>query len=178
MRELTRLRDQAGAFPFVEALTTLAADVRSIVGSGVKLTYAADWSEYSGLHPDDGSGDHFFHLDPLWASPNIDAVGIDNYMPLADWRDDDLLAANLDGARTADDRDAPWPALSLVASISTGIMEVTPQGRAGPAPRSPMARPASPGCSAPRTSPAGGPTVTTSGAAVWNSPAPPAGCRA
>lgn len=106
MRGLTRLRDQAGAFPFVEALITLAADVRGIVGSGVKLSYAADWSEYSGLHPDDGSGDHFFHLDPLWASPNIDAVGIDNYLPLADWRDDDLLAANPDGARTADDRDA------------------------------------------------------------------------
>ncbi|MET3613257.1 hypothetical protein ABID16_001562 [Rhizobium aquaticum] len=106
MRGLTRLRDQAGAFPFVEALTTLAADVRGIVGSGVKLTYAADWSEYSGLHPEDGSGDRFFNLDPLWASPNIDAIGIDNYMPLADWRDDDLLAANPDGARTADDREA------------------------------------------------------------------------
>lgn len=106
MRGLTRLRDQAGAFPFVEALTALAADVRGIVGGGVKLTYAADWSEYAGFHPDDGSGDHFFHLDPLWASPQIDAVGIDNYLPLADWRDDDLLFANPDGARTADDRDA------------------------------------------------------------------------
>lgn len=106
MRGLTRLRDASGAFPFVEALATLAADVRGIVGSGVKLTYAADWSEYSGLHPEDGSGDHFFNLDPLWASPDIDAVGIDNYMPLADWRDDDLLAANPDGARTADDREA------------------------------------------------------------------------
>lgn len=106
MRGLTRLRDQAGAFPFVEALTALAADVRGIVGGAVKLTYAADWSEYSGFHPDDGSGDHFFNLDPLWASPHIDAVGIDNYLPLADWRDDDLLAANPDGAKTADDRDA------------------------------------------------------------------------
>src|SRR5690606_32360607 len=28
-----------------------------------------------------------FHLDPLWASPNIDFIGIDNYMPLSDWRD-------------------------------------------------------------------------------------------
>ena len=106
MRGLTRLRDAAGAFPFVEALTALAADVRGIVGAGVKLTYAADWSEYAGLHPDDGSGDHFFNLDPLWASPNIDAVGIDNYLPLADWRDDDLLAANPDGAATVDDRGA------------------------------------------------------------------------
>lgn len=106
MRGLTRLRDQAGAFPFVEVLTALAADVRGILGGGVKLTYAADWSEYSGLRPDDGSGDVFFNLDPLWASPAIDAVGIDNYWPLADWRDDDLLAVSSDGATTADDRDA------------------------------------------------------------------------
>ncbi len=112
MRGLTRLRDQAGVFPFVEALTALAADVRGIVGGGVKLTYAADWSEYSGFHPDDGSGDHFFNLDPLWASPHIDAVGIDNYLPLADWRDDDLLTANQDGAKTADDRDAMARAIS------------------------------------------------------------------
>ena len=112
MRGLTRLRDQAGAFPFVEALTALAADVRGIVGGAVKLTYAADWSEYSGFHPDDGSGDHFFNLDPLWASLHIDAVGIDNYLPLADWRDDDLLTANPDGAKTADDRDAMASAIT------------------------------------------------------------------
>ena len=36
----------------------------------------------------------FFHLDPLWAHPAIDAVGIDNYMPLSDWRDADLDSAN------------------------------------------------------------------------------------
>ena len=29
----------------------------------------------------------FFHLDPLWADPEIDFIGIDNYMPLSDWRD-------------------------------------------------------------------------------------------
>ena len=29
----------------------------------------------------------YFHLDPLWADPNIDFIGIDNYMPLSDWRD-------------------------------------------------------------------------------------------
>jgi hypothetical protein len=40
-----------------------------------------------GHHPQDGSGDVFFHLDPLWAHANIDFVGIDNYMPLSDWRD-------------------------------------------------------------------------------------------
>ncbi len=51
------------------------------------LGYAADWSEYFGHQPQDGSGDVFFHLDPLWADPEIDFIGIDNYMPLSDWRD-------------------------------------------------------------------------------------------
>ncbi len=51
------------------------------------MTYAADWSEYFGHQPGDGSGDVYFHLDPLWADANIDAVAIDNYWPLSDWRD-------------------------------------------------------------------------------------------
>jgi hypothetical protein len=84
LRGLTTVRGSANSFPFVEALVTLAGDVRAIVGSATKLTYAADWSEYGGYQP---AGEKFFHLDPLWASPNIDAVGIDNYMPVADWRD-------------------------------------------------------------------------------------------
>jgi hypothetical protein len=29
----------------------------------------------------------FFNLDPFWSSPNVDFVGIDNYMPLSDWRE-------------------------------------------------------------------------------------------
>ena len=28
----------------------------------------------------------YYHLDPLWADPEIDFIGIDNYMPLSDWR--------------------------------------------------------------------------------------------
>ena len=50
-------------------------------------SYAADWSEYFGHQPADGSGDVIYHLDPLWAHSDIDFVGIDNYMPLSDWRD-------------------------------------------------------------------------------------------
>ncbi|MEO6014094.1 MAG: glycoside hydrolase/phage tail family protein [Devosia sp.] len=84
LRGLTSVRGTANSFPFVSQLVTLAADVRAIVGGGTKLSYAADWSEYSGYQP--GGGAKFFHLDPLWASANIDAVGIDNYMPVADWR--------------------------------------------------------------------------------------------
>ncbi len=84
MRSLTQIRGAGDVFPAVMALKSLAADVRSILGPNVKISYAADWSEYFGYHVD---GDIYFHLDPLWADPNIDFVGIDNYMPLSDWRD-------------------------------------------------------------------------------------------
>ncbi len=97
LRGLTTLRDEADAFPFVEQLGLLATDVRAVVGSATRISYGADWSEYFGYHPADGSGDVFFHLDPLWAHPAIDAVGIDNYMPLSDWRDADYGAGNPDG---------------------------------------------------------------------------------
>jgi hypothetical protein len=82
---MTTLRGTSG-FPFVGALVTLAAEARALA-PGVKLTYAADWTEYHGYQPPDAPGDKLFHLDPLWASPNIDAVGIDSYMPTTDWRD-------------------------------------------------------------------------------------------
>ena len=38
----------------------------------------------------------FFHLDPLWSHAAVDAVGIDNYMPLSDWRDQDYAGGNPD----------------------------------------------------------------------------------
>ena len=87
MRSLTQARDGVASFPAVDALCALATDVRAILGPDVKIGYAADWSEYFGHHPQDGSGDVLFHLDPLWSHPDIDFVGIDNYMPLSDWRD-------------------------------------------------------------------------------------------
>ncbi len=87
LRGITQVRSSAAIYPAVAELIDLAADVRSILGSGTDLSYAADWSEYFGHHPQDGSADVFFHLDPLWAHDEIDFVGIDNYMPLADWRD-------------------------------------------------------------------------------------------
>jgi hypothetical protein len=87
LRGLSWVRSAAGTYPFVTALVTLAADVKSIVGPGTKVLYAADWSEYFGHQPGDGSGDVYFHLDPLWASSSIDAIGIDQYWPLSDWRD-------------------------------------------------------------------------------------------
>nr|WP_281065531.1 glycoside hydrolase TIM-barrel-like domain-containing protein [Jiella sonneratiae] len=86
LRGLTRIRDEAGRFCFVEGLIAIAEGVKSILPDAI-VTYAADWSEYSNYRPEDGSGDVFFHLDPLWASPAIDAIGIDDYLPIADWRD-------------------------------------------------------------------------------------------
>jgi hypothetical protein len=83
---LTQVRDETGAFPFVAALRALAADVRSIVGPGCKISYAADWNEYHGYRPA-GTDDKLFHLDALWADPNIDFIGINGYFPLSDWRD-------------------------------------------------------------------------------------------
>ncbi|WP_417417476.1 baseplate multidomain protein megatron [Hoeflea sp.] len=100
---LTRLRDESGAFPFVEELMQLAADTKAMLGEETTVTYAADWSEYAGYRPDDGSGDVYFNLDPLWAHPAIGAIGIDNYMPLSDWRDADLSDGNPDGAGFAND---------------------------------------------------------------------------
>lgn len=89
MRGLTQLRSENNAFPAVQALKDVAREVRLLLGPETNIGYAADWSEYFGYHPQDGSGDVFFHLDPLWADDAIDFIGIDNYMPLADWRDGD-----------------------------------------------------------------------------------------
>lgn len=106
LKGLTTLRDEVNSFPFVEALVSLAGEVRDILGPSAAISYGADWSEYFGHQPADGSGDVFFHLDALWASPDVSAVGIDNYMPLADWRDEDLEEASPDGFTGADDAEA------------------------------------------------------------------------
>lgn len=87
LRGLTRLRSSAVDYPAVAALKALAADVRAILGPDTKLGYAADWSEYSNHQTGDAPGALLFNLDPLWSDANIDFVGVDNYLPLADWRD-------------------------------------------------------------------------------------------
>lgn len=75
---LTGVAAGAGTYPAVDALVALAASVRGVLGSATKITYAADWSEY---HHTEGG---WYNLDPLWASPHIDMVGIDAYFPLTD----------------------------------------------------------------------------------------------
>jgi hypothetical protein len=105
LRSLTTVRDSATNFPAVAKLATLAADVKSILGGGVKVGYAADWSEYNNYNPGDGSGDLFFHLDPLWADGSVDFVGVDLYVPLSDWRDGNAHLDAIAGAASIYDLD-------------------------------------------------------------------------
>lgn len=81
---LTHIRGAAG-YPMADGLVSLAAETRALLPDA-KLTYAADWTEY-GADVREGGDEIGFPLDPLWASPAIDAIGIDYYPPLSDWRD-------------------------------------------------------------------------------------------
>lgn len=84
LRGMSRLCDRRGRYPFADKLSELAAEIRQILPDS-KISYAADWSEY-GAHI--GSNNHIgFPLDAFWGDENCDFVGIDNYLPLADWRD-------------------------------------------------------------------------------------------
>ncbi|TKT81237.1 glycoside hydrolase/phage tail family protein [Aquamicrobium sp. LC103] len=114
MRGMTTLRDHANRFPFVEQLCELASEVRAVLGPAVAIAYGADWTEYFGHHPADGSGDVFFHLDALWSHEAISAVGIDNYMPLSDWRDADYGGGNPDGFA------GPYDAEGLRSQVASG----------------------------------------------------------
>jgi hypothetical protein len=87
LRGLTWVRSASGVYPAVDALATLAQDVRDIVGPDTKISYAADWTEYGAHVVDAGAQEVRFPLDTLWACEAIDAIGIDYYAPLSDWRD-------------------------------------------------------------------------------------------
>ena len=82
---LTRLRSSDGSFPAVAALRALAVQVRLILGPNVQVGYGADWTEYGAYSPP-GTTDLRFPLDPLWADPAINFIGIDWYPPLTDRR--------------------------------------------------------------------------------------------
>lgn len=110
MRGLTWTRDAGGAFPAVAQFRALAAECRALVGTRVKLSYAADWSEYFGWQRE---GEVRFHLDPLWADPNIDYVAIDWYPPMGDWRGGD-------GGVDADEFKGPSDPAYLAAQVAGG----------------------------------------------------------
>jgi hypothetical protein len=81
-------------YPFVAGLTQLASDVRGVFDTaGLArnlstlanlIAYSADWSCWMGYqHP--GENGQWPHLDGLYASPDVDFVAFDNYLPLSDW---------------------------------------------------------------------------------------------
>ena len=97
-----------GVYPAVDQFVTLASDVAQILPHAA-LSYAADWSEYFGHQ---NGADITYHLDPLWASPHIDAVAIDAYFPLSDWRDGHHLDAAL--------ADSPYDTAYLKSQMEGG----------------------------------------------------------
>jgi hypothetical protein len=91
---LTRVRSAPGVYPAVAELRALAQGVRTVLRPGTKIVYGADWTEY-GAHVLSGGAEVRFPLDPLFADPAVDAVALDWYAPLSDWRDG---TAHLDAA--------------------------------------------------------------------------------
>ena len=96
LRGLTWVRGAAG-HPFVEGLRRIAASTKAAMPHAAVI-YAADWTEWFGYQPPGEPGRLAYHLDPLWADPSIDAVGIDCYVPLSDVREGDELDGGPDGA--------------------------------------------------------------------------------
>lgn len=108
---LTRVRSGAGQYPFVSVLMGLAVEVKAILGDATKVSYAADWTEYGAHAP--LKGELRFPLDPFWASPAVDFIGVDVYWPASDWRDGD---AHLDADEAASIHDLSY----LTARIAAG----------------------------------------------------------
>jgi hypothetical protein len=182
---LTRSRDGAASYPFVLGLIDLAAQVRIMLGAGTRIGYAADWSEYHSHRPDDGTGDVLFNLDPLWANSHVDFIGIDNYLPLADWRDGaEHLDYSSSGPTTTYDLDylkkqyRRWGILRLVLSGCRRDRQraVARAYCATPHPiSSTVRRRPSTGCSVRRTYATGGSTPTMIAPAAVAQAVPPAG---
>jgi hypothetical protein len=99
---LTRVSSRPGVFPAASLLSGIAADAKAMLPDA-SIVYAADWTEYGGFAPREG--ELRFPLDPLWASDAVDAVGIDVYWPLSDWRDGPLHA---DAEAARDGRDLAY----------------------------------------------------------------------
>lgn len=102
-------------YPFVAGLSQLAADVRTTFdGAGLTknltnyknlIAYSADWSTWTGWQHVGANG-QWPHLDSLFASPNIDLVSFDNYLPLSDWTTGE---SDLDRVHWTDPRPNSWP---------------------------------------------------------------------
>lgn len=77
-------------FPAVSEFVSLASKVRSIFQErDIKITYAADWSEY---HHSEGG---WYNMDPIWMSKDIDVIGIDAYFSLTQSYSSDIARRDI-----------------------------------------------------------------------------------
>ena len=118
LRGLTWVRG-ARAHPFVNALRSIASATKVTLGAGTTVTYAADWTEWFGHQPPSEPGTLLYHLDPLWAHPAIDAVGIDCYVPLSDFRDSDAADGG-PGGEDEESGETPEAAADTTINAPTG----------------------------------------------------------
>lgn len=146
---LTTVRSATSVYPFVSALVALASDVKGMLGAGTKVSYAADWTEWFGHQPADGSGDVHFHLDPLWASASVDFIGS---TPIGRSRTGATSRISTRRSPTASTTSTISAATSPAARVSPGTTRAKRTGGRRSGPRSRTAPPASPGSSATRTS--------------------------
>lgn len=86
---ITKVRSDDGSFPAVDQMVSMLPEVRALVGSEVEISYAAHHTEFHSYQP--SSGNILFPLDDLWANDDINYVGINNFMPVTDWRNGDHL---------------------------------------------------------------------------------------
>ena len=113
-------------YPFVAGLVALANDCRAVFdAAGLTknlaarenlIAYSADWSQWMGAQHAGVSG-IFPHLDSLYASPNVDFVSLDNYMPLSDWT---TGSGGLDAQNWRAPAPASWP-LSTPNTLGFGL---------------------------------------------------------
>jgi hypothetical protein len=102
-------------YPFVAGLAQLASDVRGVFdAAGLTrnlstlanlIAYSADWSSWMG-YQHAGENGQWPHLDSLYASPAIDFVSFDNYLPLSDWT---TGTGGLDAANWQASPPRSWP---------------------------------------------------------------------
>ena len=142
-----------------------------------KISYAADWSEYFGHQPRTARATSSSTSTRSGPTPNIDFVGIDNYMPLSDWRDGCEHARRAGGLAARSTTAPICRRTSRAARASTGSTPAPPIARRRSARRSPTAPPASRGCSATRICEPGGRTSTSTARAASRAARPPPGCR-
>ena len=119
-------------------------------GAGTEISYAADWSEYFGHHPQDGSGDVFFHLDPLWADDGRSTSSASTTTCRSPTGATGSIIST-PRAPTRSPTSTTCAATSRAARASTGTTPAPPIARRRSARRSPTAPQASHGSSATRT---------------------------